>query len=158
MAQQRNRERLIAILAKATAKSAALAKGVMHLKECTMKLHLVFAIIFLAGCNATTPTYSTVGKKTDDPHCPDYSEVSGGFYGGDGSSEEQAIEIVGIEHKPNRWIEENYPGAVPTMQALIQSPRTGLKYDRISFTTVNGEDKQAYFWVSGGFSCLLKNL
>ena len=124
-----------------------------------MKLLPAFSlVVILAGCNAITPTYTTVGKKTNDPNCPDYSEVSGGFYGGDGSSEERAIEMVGIEYTPYRWIKENYPDAVPTMQELVQSPRTGLQYDRISFTTANGEEKHAYFWVSGGFSCLLKNL
>lgn len=116
---------------------------------------LIFALL---GCNAINPTYTTVGKKTDDPNCPDYSEVQPGFYGGDGSSEAQAIEMVGIDYTPYRWIEENYPGAKPLMQALIQSRSTGLKYDLIKFESANGTNKEAYFRISGGLSCFLKDM
>lgn len=123
-----------------------------------MKLFILLLSIVLVGCNSTKPSYSTVGKKTEDPNCPDYSETSPGFYGGDGSSEEQAIETVGVYFTPQRWIIENYPDATPTLQSLVRSSRTGLMYDVISMTTKSGEKKELYFWLSGGFSCYVKSL
>lgn len=132
----------------------------MHQYEVKNKLMKKILILVVSstlfGC-VTTYQQPTVGKVTSDPDCPDYSEVSAGFYGGDGSSEEQAIEMVGVDYSPYRWIEENYPGSKPTIQALIHSPRTGLKYDLIKFQTPDGNEKSAYFWISGGFHCFLKN-
>lgn len=120
------------------------------------KILILTAVYILSGCS-TPYQQPTVGKITNDSECPDYSEVAAGFYGGDGSSEEQAIEIVGVKHSPYRWIEENYPGSKPTLQALIHSPKSGFKYDLIKFQTPEGEEKSAYFWVSGGFHCFMKH-
>jgi hypothetical protein len=89
-----------------------------------------------------------------DPLCPDYSDVSPGFYGGDGSSKEQAVEIVGYEYSYRRWLEEQHPGSRETLQELVISPDTGQPYDRIVFVTASGDEREAWFLVTGGVWCL----
>ena len=101
---------------------------------------LLAIVLFMSAC-------------ATDPNCPDYSNTPAGFYGGDGSSQDQAIEIVGVEYSQQRWIEDNYPGATLTMQELVLPPDTPKRYDVISFTTSSGESKSAWFWITGGFSC-----
>lgn len=100
------------------------------------------AFAFLTGC-------------ATDPNCPDYSDTSPGFYGGDGSSQEQAVESVGLEYTAYRWIAERHPGAKIEMQELVIDPKTKKRYDVMSFITSEGRKTQAWFWVSGGLSCLL---
>src|SRR5688500_829974 len=102
----------------------------------------VFALALLAGC-------------ATDPNCPDYSETSPGFYGGDGSSQEQAVETVGLEYTAYRWIAERYPGAKVVMQELVVDPKSKKRYDVLSFTASDGRKSEAWFWISGGLSCLL---
>ena len=100
--------------------------------------------------------FPSVGKPTSNPHCPDYGNISPGFYGGDGSSEDQAVETVGLEYTAHRWIEEHYPGARVISQALIVSPETKLRFDLMTFEAVDGETKEAWFWISGGLECFMK--
>lgn len=113
-------------------------------------------LLVLVGCQSTPVKYPTVGDPTDDPNCPSYANVSSGFYGGDGSSEAEAVEMVGVKYTSQRWFSEKYPGAKIVMRALITSPKSKRNYDVITFETSGGEEKEAWFWVSGGFGCLFK--
>jgi hypothetical protein len=122
-----------------------------------MRLLVIILMLFFAwGCAARIADNPTVGKPTKDPDCPDYSDTVPGYYGGDGSSENQAVETVRVEYTSYRWIEERYPGARVTLQALVVSPITQRKYDVMTFTTVEGKTMKAWFWISGGLACLMK--
>ena len=117
---------------------------------------LILLLLLVGACAARIDAFPTVGKPTRDPHCPDYSGVTPGYYGGDGSSEERAVETIGFEYSAYRWLEENHPGAQVISQALVISPETNLKYDLMTFERANGETKEAWFWVSGGVECFMK--
>jgi len=116
---------------------------------------LVFMIASNASATPLPPGYSTVGTPTEDPDCPDYSSVSPGFYGGDGSTENEAIESVGIEFSVYRWIAENYPDATVKMQELVISPTTNLEFDVMHVSLADGGERNIWFWVSGGLDCLM---
>jgi len=119
-----------------------------------MRLFVAILIAGLAcGCAAKVPDYPTVGKPTKKPNCPDYSDTLPGFYGGDGSSEDQAVEMVGLEYSSYRWIEERYPGAEVTFQELVISPTTKRRFDVMTFRTTDGQVIKAWFWISGGIGC-----
>ncbi len=109
--------------------------------------------LILVGCaTPLPPDYNTVGVPTRKLHCPDYSSVSPGFYGGDGSSQEQAIESVGFDFGPYRWIAENYPGARIEMQELVIPP-SNLRYDVMHIVLPDGEEREIWFWLTGGYAC-----
>ena len=73
-----------------------------------------------------------------------------GFYGGDGSSKEQAVEIVGYEYSSYHWIERHFPGATIMSQELVIPPDSKKEYDVITFKTATGEIVNAWFLLSGG--------
>ena len=117
---------------------------------------LVFAMLLVGCATPLPPDYRTVGTPTRDLDCPDYSSVSSGFYGGDGSSESEAIESVGIDFTAYRWIAENHPDATIEMQELVILPTTNLKYDVMHITLADGEARNIWFWISGGMACFMK--
>jgi outer membrane protein assembly factor BamD (BamD/ComL family) len=65
-----------------------------------------------------------------------------------GSSKEQAIVVKSIDAE-YQWIKKNYPGSRVTSQALIHSGKKS--YDLLTFTTSEGETKQAYFDITSFF-------
>jgi hypothetical protein len=74
--------------------------------------------------------------------------------GGDGSSFEQAIVIVGATFisgpgAAHNYIKERFPGAKQKGQSLKE--QNGKKYDVFEFTTAEGERKTMYFDVSAHF-------
>jgi hypothetical protein len=73
-----------------------------------------------------------------------------GFYGGDGTSMGQAVEIVGYDYTSFVWISEHYPGSVILSEELAIHPVSGRRYDLITFRTTQGETIQAYFLRSSG--------
>lgn len=114
-------------------------------------------MIALGSCATPLPPgYRTVGTPTSDPDCPDYSSVSPGFYGGDGSSESEAIESVGMGFTAYRWVAENHPDATIDMQELVISPATNLRYDVMHISLADGEERDIWFWISGGLACAMK--
>ena len=90
-----------------------------------------------------------------DPNCPDNRDTLPGFYGGDGTSQANAVEIVGLDYSAYRWIAERHPGSKVEMQELVIDPDTKKRYAPMSFVTADGTQKQAWFWISGGLACLL---
>ena len=73
-----------------------------------------------------------------------------GFYGGDGSSMSQAVEIVGYRYTSFVWISEHYPGSVILSEGMAIHPVSGRRYDIITFRTVDGQEMQVYFLRSSG--------
>jgi len=68
-----------------------------------------------------------------------------GFYGGDGSSADEAVEIVGRDYSPFLWLSENYPDSEVIFQERIMHPISGRHYSVITFRTAEGETKKAWF-------------
>ena len=124
--------------------------------RCVKSITLCLTVCVCLHCASRISDYPTAGQPTRDPNCPDYSDTQPGFYGGDGSSEDQAVETVGLEYTPSRWIEEHYPGAQITGQELVISPTTRLRFDVMSFLTVEGQATKVWFWISGGLGCFMK--
>lgn len=76
------------------------------------------------------------------------------YAGGDGSSFEQAVIILGATFISGptaayNFIDERYPGAQQNRQSLKE--QDGKKYDVLEFTTAEGEHKTMYFHVSAHF-------
>lgn len=68
-----------------------------------------------------------------------------GFYGGDGSSADEAVVIVGRDYSPFLWLSENYPGSKVIFQERTMNPISGRLYSIITFRTAAGETKKAWF-------------
>ena len=73
------------------------------------------------------------------------------YEGGDGSTREQAVVVVGA---PNghfgpdaeyAWIEEHYPGAKIELQELVVPERGNQTYDILSITTADGAARKVWF-------------
>ena len=118
------------------------------------KFLLVLISVFLSSCASVPKGYKTVGKPTRNLMCPDYSQVEPGFYGGNGSSVEEAVEAVGLDYNAATWINGKYPGSKLVLQELVIPPKSKLKYDHFVFKTKAGEEKEVWFWISGGLDCL----
>ncbi len=76
------------------------------------------------------------------------------YAGGDGSSFEQAVIIVGATfisgpRAAYNYIEERYPGCQHGMQSLKE--QNGKSYDVLEFTTAEGQHKAMYFDISAHF-------
>ena len=76
------------------------------------------------------------------------------YAGGDGSSFEQAVIIVGATFISGpgaayNYIEKRYPGSQQSKQSLKE--QDGKKYDVLEFTTADGEHKTMYFDISAHF-------
>ncbi|GAB2512136.1 hypothetical protein GCM10027084_28760 [Pseudoxanthomonas sangjuensis] len=84
---------------------------------------------------------------------PDYSQIEPGYYGGDGSSPEQAVLAVGLNQSGPAWIAEKYPGSTIKMQALAAPPGK-KRYDVYTVEKADGETVQVWFLLSGGLSDL----
>jgi hypothetical protein len=68
-----------------------------------------------------------------------------GFYGGDGSSADEAVEMVGRDYSPFLWLSENYPDSEVIFQQRVMNPISGRLYSVITFKTAEGETKKAWF-------------
>ncbi|MCD4654970.1 hypothetical protein K8T06_13680 [bacterium] len=71
-----------------------------------------------------------------------------GFYGGDGSSLDQAVEIVGYEYASYDWIQEHYPGAEVIGQELVIPP-DGDRFDVLTIKAIEGDTIKLWFLLSG---------
>ena len=85
-----------------------------------------------------------VGCQT--PQLPSHPLV---YSGGDGSSCERAVVIVGANCREagtlaiSRWLEQSYPDAQGKSVSAMNS--AGRHYDLVEFTTTKGEGKTVYF-------------
>ena len=103
-----------------------------------MKLITILFVALLTGC-------SSPGGG------PDFSQVEPGYYGGDGTSQEQAVLAVGLYQSGPAFIAEKYPGSTIKMQALVVPPGK-KRYDRYTVQKADGETVQVWFLLSGGLS------
>lgn len=53
---------------------------------------------------------------------PDLSKVKPGFYGGDGTSQKQAVIAIGLDYSAKRFIAQKYPGSTIETVALVVPP------------------------------------
>ena len=106
-------------------------------------LLLIFCIC-VAGCTSTPPTL-------------DYSNTKPGYYGGDGSSQRQAVVCVGIDQSPYAWIARKYPGAKILDQALVWPPGK-KRYDLFRVRKRDGKVVEAWFVAGGGIDALVDQL
>jgi hypothetical protein len=104
-------------------------------------LLLIPVCIFFVGCTST-------------PSTPDYSNTKPGYYGGDGSSQEQAVICVGVDESPYAWIAQKYPGSKILDQAL-SIPPGGKRYDVFRVQKRDGTVIKAWFLAGGGIDALI---
>jgi hypothetical protein len=97
---------------------------------------------------------SLAGCSTQDAG-PDYSRTKPGYYGGDGSSQEQAVIAVGIDQSAYAWIAQKYPGSTVLDQALVVPPGK-KRYDVYGVRLRNGKVIQVWFLISGGIDALIR--
>jgi hypothetical protein len=88
---------------------------------------------------------------------PDYSNTKPGYYGGDGSSPEKAVLVVGVEQSAYAWIAQKYPKAEVLSQALVVPPGK-KRYDIYQVRLRNGKVIKVWFLISGGIDGFLENL
>ncbi len=110
-----------------------------------MRTLLIFAVVCwtLAGC-----------AKRDSG--PDYSNTEPGYYGGDGTSPEKAVLVVGVEQSAYAWIAQKYPGSKVLSQALVVPPGK-KRYDMYRVQLRNGKIIEVWFLISGGIDGFLEN-
>jgi hypothetical protein len=89
---------------------------------------------------------------------PDYSHTKPGYYGGDGSSAEQAVIAVGVDKSPYAWIAQKYPGSTILVQGLVVPPPGKKRYDVYVVRLRNGKEIRVWFLISGGVEGLLEDL
>lgn len=94
---------------------------------------------------------------TNSPTAPDYSNTKPGYYGGDGSSQEQAVICVGVDQSPYAWIAQKYPGSKILDQALSVPPGK-KRYDVFRIRKRDGKIVQAWFLAGGGIDALVNRL
>lgn len=87
---------------------------------------------------------------------PDYSNTKPGYYGGDGSSPEKAVLVVGVEQSADAWIAQKYPRSKILSQALVVPPGK-KRYDLYQVRLRNGKVIKVWFLISGGIDAFLEN-
>lgn len=92
-------------------------------------MFLLILFVVSAGCASTQQLGSSVTER-------------------DGSRIEKAVMVNSIREE-YQWVQQHYPGARVTSQALIK--RKGRHYDELTFITPSGETKKAYFDISSFF-------
>jgi len=68
----------------------------------------------------------------------------------------EAIESVGIDYRPERWVAENLPNVDIDILELVISPTTNPKYDVIHVVKADRERRRLWFWISVRFACFFK--
>ncbi len=100
--------------------------------------------------------WSIFGCSTRDTS-PDYSHTKLGYYGGDGSSQEQAVIAVGVEQNAYAWIAQKYPGSKVLMQTLAVPPGK-KRYDVYTVRRRNGKTIDVWFLISGGLDAFIEDV
>jgi hypothetical protein len=85
---------------------------------------------------------------------PDYSNTKPGYYGGDGSSQEQAVLAVGVDQSAYAWIAQKYPGSKILDQALVVPPGK-KRYDMYKVRKRDGKVIEVWFLISGGLDAFI---
>jgi hypothetical protein len=85
---------------------------------------------------------------------PDYSNTKPGYYGGDGSSQQQAVLVVGVEQSAYAWIAQKYPGSKVLDQALVVPPGK-KRYDLYRVRRRDGKVIEVWFVISGGLDAFI---
>jgi hypothetical protein len=88
----------------------------------------------------------------------DLSQKKPGYYGGDGSSEKQAIIAIGIENSPAAWIAKKFPGSTIKEQSLVVPPKEAKAFDVYRVEKSDGTMTDVWFSASGGIDDLISNL
>lgn len=100
-----------------------------------MRFPRIMIVMLLSGC-------SGIGSG------PDSSHSDPGYYGGDGTSEEQAILAIGIYQPGPAWIAEKYPGStVKTQESVYLSSEE--RYDLFTIQKADGETVRIWFRLPG---------
>ena len=87
---------------------------------------------------------------------PDYSNTKPGYYGGDGTSSEKAVLVVGVVQSAYAWIAQKYPKSKILSQALVVPPGK-KRYDVYEVRLRNGKVIKVWFLISGGIDGFLEN-
>ena len=82
---------------------------------------------------------------------PDLSNVKPGYYGGDGTSEKQAVIAVGLDYSAQRWIAQKYAGSTIIDVALVVPP-SGKRYDVYRVKKRDGKIIEVWSQLLGGLS------
>jgi len=88
----------------------------------------------------------------------DLSNNKPGYYGGDGSSEKQAVIAIGIENSPAAWIAKKYPGSTIKDQSLVVPRKEAKAFDVYRVEKSDGAVTHVWFSASGGIDDLISNL
>jgi len=91
---------------------------------------------------------------TNHDRGPDYSKTKPGYYGGDGSSQQQAVLVVGVEQSAYAWIARTYPGSKVLDQALVLPPGK-KRYDLYRVRKRDGKVIHVWFLISGGLDTFI---
>jgi hypothetical protein len=87
------------------------------------------------------------------PEGRDLSNVNPGFYGGDGTSQKQAVIAVGPQYSAKRFVAQKYPGATIESVALVVPPGKH-RYDVYRVKKRDGKKIDVWFQLLGGLSDL----
>ena len=87
------------------------------------------------------------------PEGRDLSKVNPGFYGGDGTSQKQAVIAVGPQYSAKRFVAQKYPGATIESVALVVPPGKH-RYDVYRVKKREGKKIDIWFQLLGGLSDL----
>ena len=115
-------------------------------------LSLFIVAMSLCGCVVLQAEHEKTVAATQSKH-PDKTGIV--YKGGDGSSPEKAVIIMGAADSmagiraESIWIRRNHPGWRSGGQALLSIK--GKHYDRITCTTPKGEKKNVFFDITDFF-------
>jgi len=110
---------------------------------------IVIVFVLLCGCGSVKSKSKTGGSLQPAPTSEQSASDDIVYGGGDGSSMEQAVIIkapnngAGV-YAEAEWIRMNHPGWKEEEQALVGGD-DGKYYDRIDYTTPQGETKTIFF-------------
>lgn len=118
------------------------------------KLRIMAMVLaaFVSAC-AGTPSHPAAVAAADVPVPGLAPGVH--FAGGDGSSQEKAVVVLGATEPTGvaaeyLWLDAHFPGYQRGQQGLVQG-EGGKSYDVLDFTTVDGQKRTVYFDISDYF-------
>ena len=116
----------------------------------------VLALLLLFGCVSQQPVKSPDSLSNNSPNNSRNAAFRGITYkGGDGSSIEKAVIILGAPNSivgvsaESAWIRKNHPGWRKKRQSLMGNK--DKNYDCIEYTTPDGKTKTIYFDITDFF-------
>lgn len=122
---------------------------------------LTFLLLALAqvGCmppNGGTREAASAGGRSDNPYSDHQPTMAPGvhFSGGDGSSLEKAVVVLGATEPTGvdaeyAWLHGHFPGYGQVRQGFIQGDKS--VYDRLDFETPDGVQHTVYFDIGDFF-------